>query len=181
MLCRRARRLAWPLAALAPIVVWSNPARAQASSWLYVGGGAGVIEREERESHGALQLDAGLGTSATHPVVVGALFRLQSYFGAGADVGVLSRFVTRGFARGDFGVGIDAGVYQRWWGEDSRGLAGNLVLGAPWGITLIAGASLGTGDQRSYFGSLGIDLARLTVHRHSGLNWFPNPMRAPAD
>lgn len=178
---RTARRLAWPLSALAMVVVTPNQAHAQASSWLFVGGGAGVIEREEKESHGALQVDAGLGTSATRPIVVGALFRLQSYFGAGTDVGVLSRFVSSGFARGGFGAGLDAGVYQRWWGADSRGFVGNLVLGAPWGITLIAGGSMGTGDQRTYFASLGIDLARLTVHRHSGLGWFPNPMRAPEE
>jgi hypothetical protein len=148
---------------------------------LYVGGGAGVIEREERESHGALQLDAGLGTSAKAPLVVGGLFRVQGYFGAGADLAILSRLVTRGFARGGFGGGIDAGVYQRWWGTDSRGFAGNIVLGAPWGLTLIGGATTGTGDQRSYFASLGLDLARLTVHRHTGLNWFSNPMRSPSE
>lgn len=178
---RTARRLSWPFAALAALVVSPEHAHAQASSWLFVGGGAGVIEREEKESHGALQVDAGLGTSATRPVVGGALFRLQSYFGAGADVGILSRFVSSGFARGGFGGGLDAGVYQRWWGADSRGFIGNLVLGAPWGITLLAGGSIGTDDQRSYFASLGIDLARLTVHRHSGLGWFPNPMRAPEE
>jgi hypothetical protein len=178
---RTARRFSWPIAALTVVAVAPDDAHAQASSWLFVGGGAGVIEREEKESHGALQVDAGLGTNATHPVVVGALFRLQNYFGAGADVGILSRFVSSGFARGGFGGGLDAGVYQRWWGTDSSGFAGNLVLGAPWGITLLAGGSMGTNDQRSYFASLGIDLARLTVHRHTGLGWFPNPMRAPEE
>lgn len=178
---RTARCLSWPFAALTALVVSPNEAHAQASSWLFVGGGAGVIEREDKESHGALQVDVGLGTSATHPVVGGALFRLQNYFGAGADIGLLSRFVSSGFARGGFGGGIDAGAYQRWWGANSTGFVGNLVLGAPWGITLIAGGSIGTGDQRTYFASLGVDLARLTVHRHSGLGWFPNPMRAPEE
>jgi hypothetical protein len=178
---RTARRLSWPFAALAVVAFSPDDACAQASSWLFVGGGAGVIEREDKESHGALQVDAGLGTSATSPVVGGALFRLQNYFGAGADVAILSRFVSSGFARGGFGGGIDAGAYQRWWGADSSGFIGNLVLGAPWGITLLAGGSIGTDDQRSYFATLGIDLARLTVHRHSGLGWFPNPMRAPEE
>ena len=160
---------------------WSNDAGAQASSWLYVGGGAARIEAADDESRSVLQLDTGLGTSASHPLVVGGLFRLQSYFGAGADLAFLSRLVTRGFSKGDFGGGIDVGVYQRWWGSDSTGGIGNLVLGAPWGLTLIAGATIGSGDQRSYFASVGIDLARLTVHRHSGLGWFANPMRSPRE
>jgi len=47
---------------------------------------------------------------------------------------------------------------------------------------LLGGATLGSGgDQRLYFASIGLDLARLTVHRHSGLDWFANPMRAPED
>jgi hypothetical protein len=156
-------------------------AGAQATSWLYVGGGAGVVDRDEQETRSALQLDTGLGTSAEHPLVVGGIFRVQGYFGAGADLAAAARLVTRGFAIGGFGAGIDAGVYQRWWGADSTGFTGNLVLGAPWGITLLGGASVGSGDQRLYFASLGIDLARLTVHRHTGLDWFANPMRSPGE
>jgi hypothetical protein len=162
-------------------IVWSPAAAAQATSWLYLGGGAGVIDQAERETHSAVQLDTGLGTSARHAVVAGAMFRVQGYLGAGADLGVAARLVTRGFAIGGFGAGIDAGVYQRWWGAGSTGFTGNLVLGGPWGITLLGGASAGSGDQRIYFASLGIDLARLTVHRHSGLDWFANPMRSPGE
>jgi hypothetical protein len=163
----------------------SSTAAAQATSWLYVGGGAGVIEPGEaegdKETKSSLQIDTGLGTSAEHPIVVGGIFRVQGYFGAGADLGVAARIVTRGFALGGFGAGIDAGVYQRWWGTESTGFNGNLVLGAPWGITLVGGASIGSGDERIYFASLGIDLARLTVHRHTGLDWFANPMRSPGE
>jgi hypothetical protein len=148
---------------------------------LYVGGGAARIEGVADESHSVLQVDTGLGTSATHPLVLGGLFRMQGYFGAGIDLGLLSRLVTRGFAKGDFGGGIDVGLYQRWWGADSTGGIGNIVLGAPWGFTLLAGATVGSGDQRLYFASVGIDLARLTVHRHSGLSWFANPMRSPRE
>jgi hypothetical protein len=146
-----------------------------------VGGGAARIEGVADESRSVLQLDTGLGTSATHPLVVGGVFRLQGYFGAGADLAFLSRLVTRGFAKGDFGGGIDVGVYQRWWGRNSTGGIGNIVLGAPWGLTLLGGATVGSGEQRLYFASVGIDLARLTVHRHSGLNWFANPMRSPRE
>jgi len=171
----------WGPALVLALLAVPSTAAAQATSWLYVGGGAGVIEQETKETRSTLSLDTGLGTSAEHPVVVGGIFRVQGYFGAGADLGVAARIVTRGFAIGGFGAGIDAGVYQRWWGAESTGFTGNLVLGAPWGITLLGGASVGSGDQRIYFASLGIDLARLTVHRHSGLDWFANPMRSPGE
>src|SRR5688572_4164723 len=84
------------------VLAYAPGASAQASSWLYVGGGAGVLDRGETETHSALQLDTGLGTSAKYPVVVGGMFRVQGYFGAGADLGVAARVVTRGFALGDF-------------------------------------------------------------------------------
>jgi hypothetical protein len=186
-----ARSTRWLAVAVNPALVLAfltapSNAAAQATSWLYVGGGAGIVENgavetADKETHSALQVDSGLGTSAEHPLVVGGIFRVQGYFGAGADLGVAARIVTRGFAIGGFGAGIDAGVYQRWWGAESTGFTGNLVLGAPWGITLLGGASVGSGDQRIYFASLGIDLARLTVHRHSGLDWFANPMRSPGE
>lgn len=166
-------------------MLWAAPAAAQASSWLYVGGGSSVLDFTTREGdqlkRPVLQLDSGLGSPATHPVVLGALFRGQAYFGSGVDLAVVARGVSRGFARGGFGLGLDVGAYQRWWGSQSTGVTGNLVLGAPWGLTLLGGASIGSGDQRLYFASLGIDLARLTVHRHTGLDWFANPMRAPAE
>jgi hypothetical protein len=169
------------LAGFAAVSSWSRSAAAQASSWLYVGGGTGVIDQGDRQARPALQLDTGLGSPATHPIVLGALFRAQAYFGSGIDLALVARGVSRGFARGDWGVGLDVGAYQRWWGVDSTGVIGNLVLGGPWGLTLLGGATLGSADQRLYFASLGLDLARLTVHRHSGLTWFANPMRVPED
>jgi hypothetical protein len=179
------RRWACPLAlalvTLLATLAHAPEARAQATSWLYVGGGTAVLDRGDKESHAALQVDTGLGTSARNPIVVGGMFRVQGYFGAGADLGVAARVVTRGFAIGGFGLGLDAGVYQRWWGPGSTGFTGNVVLGAPWGLTLLGGASVGSGDERIYFATLGIDLARLTVHRSVGLDWFSNPMRSPAE
>lgn len=177
---RSACRLATSSAFVA-LLAWAPAASAQATSWLYVGGGAGVVDGDEQDTRSALQVDAGLGTSADHPLVLGGIFRVQGYFGAGADVGAAARLVTRGFAQGDFGAGLDAGVYQRWWGSGSTGFTGNLILGAPWGVTLVGGTSIGSGSQRIYFASLGIDLARLTVHRRSGLSWFPNPMSSPRE
>ncbi|MEO8183330.1 MAG: hypothetical protein ABI895_31235 [Deltaproteobacteria bacterium] len=181
----RARGLLLPLclslAGFAAASLAPRRAAAQATSWLYVGGGTGVVDQGERQTRPALQLDTGLGSPATHPLVLGALFRAQAYFGSGVDLALVARGVSRGFARGELGVGLDVGVYQRWWGADSTGVIGNLVLGGPWGLTLLGGATLGSGDQRLYFASVGIDLARLTVHRHSGLGWFANPMRVPED
>jgi hypothetical protein len=174
------------IAALCAVLsLWAAPAAAQATSWLYVGGGSGMLDFATREGdqlkRPALQLDTGLGSPATHPVVLGALFRGQLFLGSGVDLAVVARGVSRGFARGGFGLGLDVGAYQRWWGSQSTGVTGNLVLGAPWGLTLLGGASIGSGEQKLYFASLGIDLARLTVHRHTGLDWFPNPMRVPGE
>lgn len=172
----------WAAAVLLTLLALSQRASAQASSWLYVGGGAGRIERsDDDDTKSLIHVDTGLGTSSRRPIVVGGLLRLQGYIGGGADLGVLARLCTRSFVQGGFGVGLDAGAVQRWWGPNSTGFAGNLVVGAPWGITLVGGAMLGSNDQRTYFASLGLDLARLTVHRHTGLDWFANPMRSPAD
>jgi hypothetical protein len=151
------------------------------SSWLYVGGGAGVLDRGDKDQKSIFQLDTGMGTDPGASLVLGGLFRAQALFGSGVDLGLLSRLVTGSFVRGGFGGGIDLGISQRWWGEGSTGVTGNLVLGAPWGLTLSAGGTLGTNDQRLVFATIGFDFARLTVHRSTGLGWFANPMRSPRD
>jgi hypothetical protein len=164
---------------LGATLLWPSESKAQATSWLYAGGGTGAVERGQTEVLPLVQVDSGLGTSARYPVVVGGLFRFQGYVGGGLDLGVVSRVVSRGFAQGGYGAGIDIGVSQRWWGARSTALIGSLVLGAPWGLTVNVGASSGSGDQRTAFATVGIDFARLTVHRASGLNWMQNPMRSP--
>jgi hypothetical protein len=180
---RRVPRVGWALSlGLALAVLFEGAvARADATSWLYLGGGAGLFDQQDRESRAVLQLDTGLGSSARHPIVVGGIFRAQGYFGAGLDAGMAARVVSRGFAVGGYGGGIDVGFYRRFWGQESFGLTGSLVLGAPWGVTFVGGTSVGPEDPRVYFVSLGIDLARLTVHRKTGLQWFENPMRSPSD
>jgi hypothetical protein len=55
---------------------------------------------------------------------------------------------------------------------------GSLVLGAPWGITLSLGGGFGNDESRTYTASLGVDLARLTVYRRTGMNWWNNPFPA---
>jgi hypothetical protein len=58
------------------------------------------------------------------------------------------------------------------------GGAGTLWLGAPWGVSLGVGGSVGSHDARSFSAILGIDLARLTVYRNSGTSVFLNPFPA---
>jgi hypothetical protein len=168
-------------ACLAVTLSWSQQAAAQASSWIYVGGGAGVLDWNQQEKAAALQVDTGFGTAATHPLVLGGLLRFQGYFGSGVDLSLLARLATSGFARGGFGIALDAGVYQRWWGEDSTGLIADLTVGLPWGLTIVGGATADPDGRRLYFATAGLDFARLTVHRHSGLGWFANPMRSPEE
>ncbi len=172
-------RVLLSLALCAGIVGISPHARADVSTWLFVGAGPSWIDQGNQEQQLSFQLDAGLGSPATHPVVVGGLFHLQSHFGLGTDLGLMGRIATQGFANGDWGGAVDLGAYQRWWGMGSTGGRAALALGAPWGITLNLAGQLGTRDNRMLSAVLGIDLARLTVHRQSGLDWWHNPF--PAD
>jgi hypothetical protein len=162
-------------AALGSVVVWSGTARADLSSWLYLGGGAAATETAGvSDTRGVLDIQTGMGTDPSWPLGVGGVFKLPIYFTGGLDLGLAARFATRGFNQGGFGVAFDLGGYQRWWGLDSTGLSGALVLGAPWGITLNAGALQGSHDTREFSVTLGIDFARLTAHRTTGGTWWQN-------
>ncbi len=158
------------------LVTCAAPARADVSSWLFLGGGAGLLRQSgDSTLPMSLQLDAGMGTPPSGRLILGGLGRVQGYWGHGADVSLLVRAATHGFVNGDWGGAIDLGGYGRFWGVGSQGITGSLVLGAPWGITFDIGGSLGSNDQQSVSAVLGIDLARLTVYRQSGLGWWPNP------
>ena len=162
---------------LAVVSLYSTGARADVSSWAYVGSGASSVEQQglERRVDPTFVLETGLGTPPSHRIVVGGMFKLQALIGDGADLGLSLRLATRGFVTGRFGLALDAGPYQRFWGQGSTGGQAALVLGAPWGITLSVGGGMGTHDARQLGASLGLDFARLTVYRLSGENWFPNP------
>lgn len=162
-------------------VLLSGPARADVSSWLFVGGGPSFTQEGKSagtDRQASLQMDAGLGTPPADTVIFGGLYRVHTHFGQGTDLGLLLRTATHGFVNGDWGGAIDFGGYQRWWGIESTGIQGALVLGAPWGITFSAGAGAGTKDHRHYTAVLGIDLARLTVYRTTGDSWWKNPFPA---
>jgi hypothetical protein len=167
-----ARSLA-ALLALSALVV-PRAARADVASWMYAGVGPGFLENSGERRPWSLQIDSGFGS---HPstVVVGGLFRLHTYFEQGSDLALLVRGASRGFVQGEWGFALDAGGYQRFWGEGSSGGLASLALGGLWGVTLSGSAGMGTNDHRFMSLTLGIDFARLTVHRLSGTNWFPNP------
>ena len=159
------------------VLAHAGRARADVSSWAYVGGGFTSFKQHKLElkTDPTLAIETGLGTAPQHPLVLGGMFKLQALFGDGADLGLSLRLASRGFVTGRFGLAIDAGPYQRFWGEGSSGGQASLVLGAPWGITLSVGGGIGTNEARHYGATLGVDFARLTVYRLAGENWFPNP------
>jgi hypothetical protein len=143
-----------------------------------VAGGASRVQNDDLPELDAtrrlLQLETGLGSNPRNSWVFGGLVRTWTHFGAGTDLVLAQRTASGGFARGNWGVALDVGGYQRWWGPDSTGVTGTLSLGAPWGLTLAAAAAVGSGAQTTLGLTLGIDWARATAHRESGLNWWPN-------
>ncbi len=165
------------LLGLASVSFLAPSARADVSSWVYVGGGATTLEQRGLSQRVAptLALEAGMGTPATSPLVLGGMFKLSTLFGEGADLGLSLRLASRGFVTGGFGLALDAGPYRRFWGERSTGGHAALVLGAPWGITLSVGGGVGSKDAKQLGATLGLDFARLTIYRLSGESWLPNP------
>jgi hypothetical protein len=173
------KRFASVLGALAALAA-AGQARADVSSWAYVGGGMTAFKQRDLELKvdPTLAIETGIGTAPSHPLVVGGMFKLQALFGDGADLGVSLRLATRSFVTGNFGLALDAGPYRRFWGQGSTGGQAWLLLGAPWGITLSLGGGIGTHDARQFGATLGVDFARLTVYRLAGESWFPNPRPA---
>lgn len=155
-------------------------ALADVSSWLYVGPGYSWTKQGDQatQAQPALSLDTGMGTPPKYAVIVGGLLHWQTHFGRGSDLGLLVRTATHGFVNGGWGAAVDLGGYERWWELGSAGGMGQLVLGAPWGITLAGGAGTGTNDGRHYSVTAGIDLARLTVYRRTGDTWWKNTFPA---
>jgi hypothetical protein len=170
-----------PYAAALGLCLTAPGARADVSSWLFVGAGASLLDRPSvaREVVPSLQIDTGLGSSPANPIAVGGLLRMQTRFGEGTDFGLLLRTASGGYVRGDWGGAIDLGGYLRKWGDGSPGFAGSLSLGAPWGITLNGDVTQGPNEVRTFALVLGLDFARFTVYRSTGGNWWPNPYPAP--
>ncbi len=181
----RQRRLTISVAIGLTVGLTSLSAQADSTNgWIYLGGGVLVDKHGDVDSYGQdidprltsmMQIDAGLGAEATGPVIFGGLLRVQPVFEHGVDLALLGRVATTGFQSSTIGVAFDVGVYQRWWGYESTGFMGEAVLGGPLGLQLSAMGTVGTSSTWGFGTTLGIDLARLTVHRDHLLDWWPNP------
>ena len=155
----------------------ANPARADVSSWAFVGGGVSRLEQSALSARTvpSMRLHFGMGSDPSHPLIVGGLFSLEPHFGYGSDLALSVRTATHGYVNGQFGLALDLGGYERFWGQGSAGGTGTLWLGAPWGLALGAGGTVGSHDARGFSLILGVDFARLTVYRAAGTSWFLNP------
>ena len=174
--------LALGLAALAAMAIlsWTGQARAEGSSWLYVGSGPGLLSRDGGKAKLAptLRLDLGMGTTPAHLLVLGGLVRTSTYMTYGTDLEFAARGATSGFAVGDWGLALDAGLSCRWWGNTVYAPSVSAHVGAPFGLQLSVSGQIGAEQDRSLQVLIGIDLLRLTVHRTSGESWWKNPRPA---
>ena len=174
---------------MAALLTFAPAARADLTSWLSLGGGysfsydgvAGFTP-----GAGAFSATIGVGSTPISPIVVGGVFRVTTRFGLGTDVGVMARVTTGGFARGDWGLGLDVGPSMRWWGSGDYGrypLQSVLLLGAPWGLQVAVGVDIvnlgGDPPSRGGFALLEFDLLRFTLMRQGSTDsWWRNPSPA---
>jgi hypothetical protein len=161
-------------------------ARADVSSWLSFGGGAGgqlAQGATQPDMAGAFTWSLGVGTSPLGPIVAGIIYRGTTYLGLGTDVGGGLRLTTGGFSRGDWGLALDVTPFWRTWGNGAYGtvpLQEALTLGTPWGLQLAVGGQewdmSGNPYARGLFAALEFDLLRFTVMRQGSTErWWPNP------
>jgi hypothetical protein len=158
-------------------LLFAPAANADAASWMFVGAGGASVPNaagvDSRQTLGSMQLDAGFGTSPSNDWVVGGVVRTLTFFSAGTDLSLLLRTTTGGFSRGDWGLALDVGAYQRWWGPDATGLQTSLDFGLPWGLQLGLTGGFDKDNQMVAL-TFGFDWARATAHRQSGQAWWPN-------
>jgi hypothetical protein len=164
-------------------------ARADVTSWLAVGGGAGIERNHDTgksTSDPAMTYSIGVGSSPAATLVVGGIVRGNTLFNRGTDLGVAARVCTGGFARGDWGLALDAGAIWRPWLSQYGAwpLQGVITGGSPWGLQLALGANVssvsGGVPAQGFFAAIELDLLRLTVMRQGRTTerWWYNP--APA-
>src|ERR1700691_4069691 len=136
-------------AAAVAISTWPvAQARADVTSSLAIGGGY-ALERNRAEGQNdfaaALTYSLGVGTSPLAAFVVGGVVRGTTFVGYGTDVGLGIRASTGGYARGDWGIALEAGAVWRPWLDGTYGewpLQGIVTVGAPWGFQLALGTEL---------------------------------------
>ena len=168
----------WGAAMAVVVCSWAADASADVSGWTHVGGGAlgwkGGPDQDLTAS-AIMSIDAGLGTTPRAPFIFGGYFRVMPVFGEGVDLALLLRFATSSFQTDLFGFAFDAGAYQRFWGTESTGFIGQVVLGMPLGFQLAGIGMGGSGEAFGFGGTLGMDFIRLMVDRQHLLEWWPNP------
>src|SRR6478735_8184923 len=151
------------LSAILACLTQSSVASADASSWL------------------------GVGSDPTKAFVVGGVLRSTTYFALGTDLGISARFATGGFARGQWGLALDAGPMWRSFGAGEYGrwpVSAMLIGGAPWGVQLAVGGEVlrvggDDANARGIVALLEIDLLRLTVMRRGSTDrYWENPSPA---
>jgi hypothetical protein len=178
----RIRRLALALSLAAVAFLASSAARADATGWVHTGGGVLAFHDgpdADLVLAPTMAIDLGVGTTSRAPFILGGLFRVQPVFDHGVDLALMGRFATEGFQKSVVGFALDLGMYQRWWGKQSTGFAGELVLAGPLGLQLSALGEYGSNQSYGFGGVLGLDLARLTIYREHLLDWWPNPQTEP--
>ena len=173
-------RLLLGLSVVVAALASCGAARADASAWLFAGGGVNHWKQGDGEyvDEGMLSIDTGVGTSPDGLFIVGGLLRMQPILGTGTDLAALARVASHGFQSGSFGAAIDVGGYLRFWGEGSQGLMADITLGGPLGLQITAQTIYGTDKALEFAGFAGLDLLRLTVYRQNMLDWWPNPKPA---
>jgi hypothetical protein len=172
------RTFAVPSAIACAAFLLTPRAHADVSSWFSVSGGTFVAHPDdEPDFYPSLLLQTGMGTAPGKLFSVGGVFEVEPSFGYATDLGLKLRTASRGFVDGGFGLAVDLGGYQRL-AQSSTGVGARLVLGAPWGVVLTAGGGAGTQDHTHASLVLGVDLARLTVNRRTGQNWWRNTLPA---
>src|SRR6478735_12755700 len=90
--------LAVPLAlACAP-----RTARADVSSWAFVGGGVTQLAQNSLASTTApsMRVHFGMGSDPSHPLIFGGLFSWEPIFGHGSDLSLSFRTATHGYVNG---------------------------------------------------------------------------------
>ncbi len=186
---RRTLAPALTLPLLFAAVAVPGEARGDVTSWLAVGGGYGfeknaVSSTNDRAT--AFTTTVGVGSSPLNRFVVGGVFRTVTHFTLGTDISVGPRFATGGFARGEWGFAVDAGMVGRFWKHGDYGripLQAVVTGGAPWGFQLGLGAEFlnvaGSPSAQGFFAVLELDLLRLTVDRQGSTEvWWKNPSPA---
>lgn len=153
----------------------SGRARADVSSWLYLGvGGSALSGRNVVSPRVAMQLDTGVGTSPHRAVIVGVGARMMPYFGEATDFSLYARAATQGYVTGRLGAAIDLGAYSGTGDSRTSGYLGTVNIGLPWGLVASGTYAMAGDGERAMTVTFGVDFLRLTVYRLSGEKQWPN-------